>query len=84
MMLSEAIDISYLMCKSKEHRLIPKYYILCSLVPPVKHYHVDLLVDDRKVKITCKRCNGFVKCSGRSVKLLYITFLHSGMSNHEV
>ena len=33
-----------------------------------------------KFKITCQRCNGFVTCSVNSGEVLYITFLHAGMS----
>ena len=34
--------------------------------------------DDNQFKITCQWCNGFVKCSGRSVELLSVTFIHAG------
>ena len=36
--------------------------------------------DSIQFKITCKRCNDFVTCSGMSGEIIYITFLHSGMS----
>ena len=35
--------------------------------------------DNNKLKIAFQRCNGFVTCSGRSVELIYITFIHAGM-----
>ena len=31
-------------------------------------------------RITCKHCNGFVTCSFSSVELIYITFIHAGIS----
>ena len=36
--------------------------------------------DDNQLKITCQRCNGFVKFKGRSGELLYITFFHAELS----
>ena len=36
--------------------------------------------DYNQLKITCKIHIGFVTCSGRSGELIYITFLHYGMS----
>ena len=36
--------------------------------------------DDNQLKITCKHCNGFVTCSGRSGELIYINFIHYSMS----
>ena len=36
--------------------------------------------DTNKLIITCKKFNGFEKCKGRSVELLYITFIHAGLS----
>ena len=36
--------------------------------------------DGNQFKITCQSCNDFVACSGSKVELLYITFLHSGLS----
>ena len=32
------------------------------------------------IKITCQCCNGFVRFSGRSEEILYITFICAGMS----
>ena len=34
---------------------------------------------DNQFKITCKSCNVFVTCKGRSRELIYITFLHVGL-----
>ena len=60
--------------------MTPKYDIMLSLVPLVKHYFVTMEEDDTLFKITCQRCNGFVTCKGRIGKLLYITFMHAGFS----
>ena len=68
------------MWKSEQHRLKPKYDILCSLVLLVKHYFVTTEEDYNQLKITYQHFNGFVTCYGRSGELLYITFLHSEMS----
>ena len=46
----EAIEKAYLTCKPEQHRLTPKYYILSSFVPLVKHYHVTLEEMDKKSK----------------------------------
>ena len=78
--LVEAIESDYLVWKSEQHRLAPKYYIMPSLVPPIKHYNVNMVEYYNQFKITCQRFNGFVTCSGRSGELLYVTFLHAGMS----
>ena len=53
---------------------------MSSLVPLVKHYFLNMEEDINKLKITCQLCNGFVTCSGRGVELLYINFIHAGMS----
>ena len=67
------------MWKSEQHRVTPKYDIMCSLVSLVKHYFVTMEEDDNQFKITCQSSNGFVTCSGSSGELLYIEFLHYGM-----
>ena len=36
--------------------------------------------DDNQLEFICQLYNGFVTSSGRSRELLYITFLHSGIS----
>ena len=51
-----------------------------SLVPLVKHYFVTMEEDDTLFKINCQRYNYFVTCKGSSGELLYITFLHAGLS----
>ena len=68
------------MWKLEQQRLTPKYNILRSLVPLVKHYFVTMEEDENKSKITFQCCNGSVICSGRSVELLRINFLHACMS----
>ena len=78
MPLGEAIENAHLMLMSEQKILILKHNILRSLVPLTKHYFVNMEEDDKNIKITRKRCNGFVECSGRSVELIYITFLYSG------
>ena len=78
--LGEDIETAYLTWKSEQHRLTPKYEIICSLVPLVKHYFVNVKEDDTIFKITCQHCNGFVTSKGMSVELLYINFLHDGLS----
>ena len=37
--------------------------------------------DDNIFKIICQSCNGFVTCKGRIGELIYITFLHDGLTN---
>ena len=64
--LGESIESAYLMWKSEQHRLTPKYDIMRSLVPLVKHYFVTMEEDDSQLKITCQRCDGFVTCKGES------------------
>ena len=54
---------------------------MCSLVPHVKHYNVDMDYDDNYLTITYQRCNGCVTCSSRSGELLYINFIHAVMFN---
>ena len=50
-------------------------------MPLVKTYRVTYVDDDDKPsKITCQRCNGYVRCDGKNGELIYITFLHAGMS----
>ena len=36
--------------------------------------------DDKPLKIIFILCNGFVRCAGIVLELLYIPFLHAGMS----
>ena len=78
--LCESIESAYLVWKSEQHRLTSKHDIMCSLVTPVNQYFVTMEEDGNQFKITCQHCNDFVTCSGSSVDLLYITFLHSGIS----
>ena len=80
LLLVESIKSAYFVWKSKQHRLAPKYDIMCSLELLVKHYFMTMEEDDNKLKITCQSSNDFVTCSGRSGYQLYITFLHSGFS----
>ena len=80
MPLVEAIGGTYFMWNIEQHILTLKYDILCSLVPPVKHYFLNMEEDDNQLKITRQHCNMFVTCKDRSGELLYITFLHSGLS----
>ena len=68
------------MWKSEQHRLTTKYDIMRSLVPLIKHYFVTMEEDNNLFKIICQHCNGFVTCKVSSVELLYITFLHAGLS----
>ena len=77
--LGESIESAYLTWKSEQHRLTPKYDILSSLVPLLKHY-ILMGEEDNQFKITFQCCNGFVTCKGGSVELLYITFLNAGLS----
>ena len=79
--LVEDIESAYLTCMSEQHRLTPKYEILCSIVLLVKHYFVTMEEDDNKFKINCQWCNGFETCKGIIGELVYITFLHSRLSN---
>ena len=82
MPIGEYIESDYLTWKSEQHILTPKYDILRLFVPLLKKYHVTEEDDcDKPFKITCESCNGFVRCSGKSGELLYITFLYEGMSN---
>ena len=48
--LGEAIESSYLMCKSEQHRLTPKHDILRSLVPLLEHCFVTIEEDYNQVK----------------------------------
>ena len=51
-----------------------------SFVPLVKDYYATLMSHDKKLfKNTCQHCNGYVKCSGKIGKILYINFIHEGM-----
>ena len=78
--LCEAIESAYLVWKSEQHKLAPKYEIMGSLVLLLKHYNFNVEENGNKFKITCQRCNGCVTCSGGNVELFYINFLHSVMS----
>ena len=73
--LGEATESAYFMWNSEQHRLAPKYDILCSFVTRVKHCFVNMEKDGNQLKITCQWCNGFTTCKGRSGELLYINFL---------
>ena len=64
--LCEAIESAYIIWKSEQQRLTPKYEILRPLVTLVNHYFVTMEEDVNKLKITCKQCDGFVTFSGRS------------------
>ena len=64
----EDIESAYIMWKSEQHRLTPKYDIFHSFVNLIKHYHVTLDDDDKSIKITCQRCYGFLIYSGKSDK----------------
>ena len=44
--LVETIESDYITWKSEQHRLTPKYEILRSLAPLVKHYNTTLEEDD--------------------------------------
>ena len=63
---SEAIESDYLMCKSEQHILTPKYHIMRSFVTLVRQYFVTMEEDDNQLKITCQRCNDFLTYPGRS------------------
>ena len=65
------------------HRLTPKYDSWHSFVLLIKNYHVIYVdIGNKPFKITCPYCNVFLRCAGKSVLLLYITFLHASMSTH--
>ena len=78
--LGESIESDYLTWKPEQHIATPKHDILRSLVPLVKHSFVTMEEDDNIFKITCQCFNGFVTCKGGSGELLYINFLHAGLS----
>ena len=78
--LGGAIESAYLIWKSEQHRLTPKYDIMRSLFPLVKNYFVTMEEDDTLFKITCQHCNGYVTCKIMSVELLCTTFIHAGLS----
>ena len=52
---------------------------LRSFVTLVKHYGVSLEHGDKQTIILCQYCNKCGIFSGKSVGLLYITFLHTDM-----
>ena len=60
MNLGEYIESAYLMWKSEQHIIAPKYEIMSSLPPLLKHYNVTLEEDDKQLKITCQLCNSLV------------------------
>ena len=68
MSLGEGIESAYLMLKTEQQRLTPKYDIMRSLVPLVKQYNVT--IDDNKFNITCQCCNILVTFKGSSGELL--------------
>ena len=69
------------MWKPGQHRMTPKYDMLSSFFPLVKNYHVTYVDDENKpFKVTCKNCNGFLRCAIKSGEQLYIGFIHEGMS----
>ena len=57
--LGEYIENYYLIWRSEQHRLTPKYDIIRSVVPHLKHYHMTMNNDYNQIKITCQQCNGF-------------------------
>ena len=75
MHIGEYIESCYLSWKLEQHRLTPKYKTFHPFVPLVKHHHVNYGEDYKPLKINCQKCNGFVRCSGSSGELLYITFM---------
>ena len=79
--IDEAIESSYIMQKSEQHRLTPKYDIIHSFPPLVKHYHVTEEDDgDKLFKTTSQLCNGFVRRYGKMGELLYFKFCHADVS----
>ena len=75
MHIGEYIESCYLLWKLEQHRLTPKYENFHPFVPLVKQHHVTYAEDNKPLKITCQKCNGFLRCSGSSGEILYITFL---------
>ena len=53
---------------------------MSSLAPLVKHCFLTMEEVDNHFKIACQSCNGFVTCKGSSGELLYINFIHDGLS----
>ena len=68
------------MWNSEQHKLTPNYDIRCSLVPTLKLHNLNMEENYNQFKFTCQYCNGFVTCSGRSVEMIYITFLCAEIS----
>ena len=79
-MLGEPIQSAYLIWKSEQHILTPKYDIICSLVPLVKNCFLTTDEDDAQFKFTCQHCNVFFTYKGGSVELVYVTFINSILS----
>ena len=60
--LCENIEISYLIWKSEQHILTPKYAILRSFAPLVKYHHMSEEDDgDKPLEITCQSCKCICK-----------------------
>ena len=50
-------------------------------MPLAKHYHVNNVDGgDKPLEFNCQGCNGFVKCSGKSGELIYITLFRAFIS----
>ena len=77
--LGKAIESAYLTWESLQHIITPKYYILSSLATLLKNYFLTMEEEDSKLKLTCQHYNDFVKWYGKSVELIYITFIHAGI-----
>ena len=75
--LGESIESGYLMGKSEQHILTPRYDIMSSLVTFVKYYHVTLEDNGKQLKINFQYCYGCLACSDRSGELLYTTLIHA-------
>ena len=60
--LCENIEIAYLIWKSEQHILTPKYAILRSFAPLVKYQHISEDDDgDKPLEITCQSCKRICK-----------------------
>ena len=47
---------------------------------PCEELFLTMEEDGNELKTTCQRCNGFLTCSVRSVKLLNVTIICAGIS----